>query len=644
MSLNELLFERNLTTALIVDDGYDEVPKAQDLVKQGAAWDNFFADLGEDDKVLIVDAFPKYEETDGADLKASDEFVATVWGLRAKLRLELSQPLFEEYDQATKTDKAFLSKLEAALRAVGIDPIPTGRNISPESGKTVSIIFADLFLGSAQNDSDLEASLSRLKELLTGREASPPLVILMSSSPRLAEKKTYFRDKAHLLGAMFRVLGKEDLINETRFDQVLRRLALHHEDALRLASFLHCWDVGLNDAKSRFLTTIRRLDLADYAQVQRLLLNFEGQPLGSYVLDVFDRMLQHEIEADSATIKAAKELNEIQPNSYPLPYIAGSPDLQQLVYQTIYQNSNRLQVPSTESGAPVSFGDILVKRTSLQAPEADAEASLDPDVLVVLTPACDLARDFRQALMISGKLEPLLPKAWTYKSAGTKTPIIVLPDERRMWIRWDLKDIQTVKRDELNAWLANDSTHQILIRLRETHAIELQQKLLADLGRVGLIAQMPASFAVSVEAFTIDTDAKLRSLALPILQLEGGVCYMGRDKDGKSTSRLGLSEAAVDELTVAIAGIDKETIHQRCRDTLCRLKSGSTFSTSLPVPDFDFTIKKGFTKLTCDTKDAEGKTVQQVVGLIARNVSENIDSLNGDEQKNGAIVLVVRDQ
>ncbi|KKU12745.1 MAG: hypothetical protein UX20_C0043G0001, partial [Candidatus Magasanikbacteria bacterium GW2011_GWC2_45_8] len=47
MNLNELLFERKLTTALIVDDGYDEIPKAQDLVKQGAAWENFFADVDE---------------------------------------------------------------------------------------------------------------------------------------------------------------------------------------------------------------------------------------------------------------------------------------------------------------------------------------------------------------------------------------------------------------------------------------------------------------------------------------------------------------------------------------------------------------------------------------------------------------------
>jgi len=645
MSLNELLFERKLTTALIVDDGYDEVPKAQDLIKQGAAWENFFADVGESDKGIIVKSFPKYEEIDADDLRLSDDFVATIWSLRKTLRPELSTPLFEEYEQASKTDQAFLSKLEAALRAVGIEPIQAGRNI-PATGKTVSIIFADLFLGSAQNDSDLEASLIRLKELLTGREASPPLVILMSSSPRLSEKKAYFRDKAHLLGAMFRVLSKNDLTNETRFSQVLNRLALHNEDALRLASFLHCWDVGLNEAKSRFLSKIRCLDLADYAQIRQLLLNFEGQPLGSYVLDVFDRMLQHEIELDAATIQAAKELNKIQADSYPPPYIAGSPDLQQLVYQTIYQNPKRLEVPATESGAPVSFGDIIVKCTSLIAPVAGASpAPEDSDVLVVLTPACDLARsDFRQALMISGKFEQFSPKAWTYKSTGTKpltkTPIIILPDGRRMWIRWDIKNLQTLKRDELNEMLSDGGTHQILIRLRETHAIELQQKLLADLGRVGLVAQMPATFAVSVEVYTFNTESKLQPLVLPILQQEGGVCYMGRDADGSSTSRLGLSEAAIDELALAIAGIAKDTIHQKAQDTLARLKNAATLPPSLHVPDVN---KNGYITLTYEGKDVNGEMVQQVIGLIARNPTDT-ESLKPDVQKHGALVLIVRDQ
>src|SRR3989338_9976175 len=110
MSLNELLFERKLTTALIVDDGYDEVPKAQDLIKQGAAWENFFADVGESDKGIIVKSFPKYEEIDADDLRLSDDFVATIWSLRKTLRPELSTPSSENYNKQPRPTKAFFLK------------------------------------------------------------------------------------------------------------------------------------------------------------------------------------------------------------------------------------------------------------------------------------------------------------------------------------------------------------------------------------------------------------------------------------------------------------------------------------------------------------------------------------------------------
>jgi hypothetical protein len=182
--------------------------------------------------------------------------------------------------------------------------------------------------------------------------------------------------------------------------------------------------------------------------------------------------------------------------------------------------------------------------------------------------------------------------------------------------------------------------HEILIRLRETHAIELQQKLLADLGRVGLVARMPATFAVSVEPYTLNTESKLQPIALPTLQQEGGVCFTVRDKNGDSISRLRLSEAAIDELTLGIAAINKTTIHQKSQDTLGRLKNAPTILASLPVPDFG---KKGFTTLMCDAKDAQGKTIQQVIGLIAHNLTADTESLKGDDQKNGALVLVVRD-
>jgi hypothetical protein len=46
---------------------------------------------------------------------------------------------------------------------------------------------------------------------------------------------------------------------------------------------------------------------------------------------------------------------------YAVPYIAESPDLQDLVYRTIWQNPGRLKVRATECGAPVGFGDVLIR-------------------------------------------------------------------------------------------------------------------------------------------------------------------------------------------------------------------------------------------------------------------------------------------
>jgi hypothetical protein len=85
------------------------------------------------------------------------------------------------------------------------------------------------------------------------------------------------------------------------------------------------------------MVSIRRLDLSDYVQVRQVLLNFEGQPLGSYLLDVFDRVLQYEVEGNTGTINAAEDLNNIDSDSYAVPYIAQSPDLQHLCIERLFR-------------------------------------------------------------------------------------------------------------------------------------------------------------------------------------------------------------------------------------------------------------------------------------------------------------------
>src|SRR5438132_12852350 len=124
----------------------------------------------------------------------------------------------------------------------------------------------------------------------------------MSRSELLRDKKEQFREGAELLGSMFRVYTKADLLQGENLERTLERLVLHRPDSMRVARFVHGWKTGLNLASERFVKGIRRLDLPDYAQIRDVLLAFEGQPLGSYLLDVFDRVLAHEIEGYEETI------------------------------------------------------------------------------------------------------------------------------------------------------------------------------------------------------------------------------------------------------------------------------------------------------------------------------------------------------
>ena len=147
-----------------------------------------------------------------------------------------------------------------------------------------------------------------------------------------------------------------------RCSSVLRRTMTTR---FEFAAFLAAWELGLGGAAKEFMKLMRRLDLSDYCKIREVLLDVEGQPLGSYMLDVFDRVLQHEIEGHVPTISAAQELNAIDPTKYPAPYIAGSSDLQDLVARSLWQNVERLKVTGNIAGMPVSFGDMLVRRSRL---------------------------------------------------------------------------------------------------------------------------------------------------------------------------------------------------------------------------------------------------------------------------------------
>ena len=637
MSATELFKDRGIGSALIIDDGYDDIPTSADLQSNDDGWRNFFSDFADHEDVVAV-AFPDYEKIEANDLIARDDFVAALWTLRSKLDARTQEELFGDFSRDKANDRTFLTGLEDKLKGFDIEPIRVGRDAEILDQETVPLIFVDLFLDGAQNGASEERSIERILGILEGRKDDPPLIVLMSRSTRLEQRKEEFRRKSKLLGAMFRVATKCSLDDLDVLTRILSRLAQHRPDAKKIAKLLHVWDEGLIGARTRFMETVRKLDLTDYAQIRDLLLNFEGQPLGSYLVDVFDRVLQHEIERDPELIAAAAEVNAVDLERYLAPNISGSPDLQALVDRTIYHNPERLNVKGTDDDLPIAFGDILIHKDAVGDLQIMDRKS---DVLVVLTAACDLARDGNDhILFLQGKLKPLEPAAWSYDSKSVRTPIISLSEERRYWINWSIKAVTGMSREDVRTMLSENGEFQKHARLRESVALELQQKMLANLGRVGQIAPMPACFPVSIKLCRPNAGGEWIEVPLELLSSRGGVIFVGRDGDSKPNSRLVIAEDVCEEIAAAINDVSNDDVPEAARPGLARVKEAEGLMIKLEQ-GLDVTGVKKDPQEIRSIMHLSDPPKEEVVALIAKNLDR--EKLHKQAYRRATFALLIAD-
>jgi hypothetical protein len=338
-----LLAQSNIKRALIVDDAYDKVPLAMDLAVDAAEWAQFFEDLLEGDRAVLRELYPRYDELRGDELQAADGFVSALWRGSGRMRPELLDPLLARYRAASEKDLTHLGALKIRLEEYGLACDTAGRNFRAAS-EEADLIVIDLFLGSGQRSEDMEIAMAGLTEVIASRAARPPIVVLMSRSTRLESKREEFRGRCKLFASAFRIISKADLADPGKLSRLLARLATHMGDSLRLANFVDAWCRGLDGARDRTAALIRQLELSDHAQIRQLLLSTEGEPTGSYLVDVFDAVLRHEIERDASIIDRAIALNALTTEIYPPPYLAGSRDLQDLVQRSLFQNRERLRL------------------------------------------------------------------------------------------------------------------------------------------------------------------------------------------------------------------------------------------------------------------------------------------------------------
>jgi hypothetical protein len=237
MSLTELLAAAGIRSALIVDDACDAVPRAADIGAANPAWPNFSDDLTPEQRARIYAEYPLAGTARFDDLVADDGYVAALWGLRDLLGSTVA-PVFETYIADHAADENYIRLARAKLETLGLACETAGRDFA-EQALRVGLIVIDLFIGNAQDDASLAESKGLLRTALEPRTADPPLVILMSRSPRIDDKRDEFRDDVGLIESAFRIIKKSDLQDTDRLERQLERLAENAQDSRKLARFFN---------------------------------------------------------------------------------------------------------------------------------------------------------------------------------------------------------------------------------------------------------------------------------------------------------------------------------------------------------------------------------------------------------------------
>ena len=536
VSTQELLQANAIRNAIVVDDAYDRVPKAADIAMNLDEWNIFLDDLTNEDVETLRLVYPAYESGTEDRLFLRDDFIACLWNGRDNFRAELIDPLFETYDFDSAHDLRFVQAVEAELGILNVAVRTVGREFV-EDAASADLIVIDLFLGAQQTESDMRISLDGLAEVVKMRVESPPVIVLMSRSGRLMDQADAFRDGAKVFASGFRTIVKADIEKPGRLEQLVRELARHRRDSLKLNSFLLGWSQGVSGAMRRTEDDIRRLDLEDWAQIHDLLLASEGSSAGRYILEVLEFSFLHELESENAFLGVAVDLDTLDRAAYPPTTIAGSKDTLGLVAKTLYEHENCRQL-EREQASPVGFGDIVGPIHGREFPEDSVFSKLENAVLIAMTPACDLQRgDVERILFLVGETKGIDAPATGSALLGFRTPILHLPDGKRVWVDWQRNHVLTLTKEEVHASIASDGNSMTMVaRLRTANAVSLQQQLLSSLGRVGLVAPVPSTFPVQVTVYYPSGDGVLTSLRIGGGESIVGVCYAGRRNSEKSAS------------------------------------------------------------------------------------------------------------
>jgi hypothetical protein len=331
------LRDRKLVRIAVVDDSFDPPSIANfKLGELAAFWDV----LANDDK---VGSFCKFF---GAELESEEDITNEMLARLYENEGDLGE-FQSAYDAVLREPLA--SKHKGLDRFMSVLTGDLGLEIRRHGSKAVlddwaQLIFVDYYLGEHHDVSAIAASEGLTQRTLEGYPVGTekPLIVLMSSDPGVMMRKDDYRDRTRVVEGMFYFVPKSDLSDQVMLfldlDMMSGALAIGH----RVQSFVDALDRGVrgrgNEIMAEFLAGVRRLSLDDYAFVQRLSLQQDGQPLGDYVVWLLAAYLGH-LLFDVGLADSRRELNPLTFKEWPPSHTAPSKQLATMYHCALFDTT-----------------------------------------------------------------------------------------------------------------------------------------------------------------------------------------------------------------------------------------------------------------------------------------------------------------
>lgn len=629
-SVQEVLKTAEVTKVIIIDDAYDP-PVLEELDPDAPT--AFIAAVEDDD-----DCRRRLDEIGvvlGAEL--TNDHLRVLHYATGKLG-PLEELWAKLAGRHVRRKRAEVDALGEILeKELGLEVLRTGPEKATETQPGVApIIFIDYFMGGDINGPQRAKAL--VDALLHRHDKSDhprPFILLMSSRELSPAHIEEFRESTTVLGGMYDFRPKDALIQPQALFLWLASVATSIPNGQKLQTFVRGVEKSLSESRKEFMRIVRGLSLEDYAYIQLLSLQRDGQPLGDYLVWLLSTVLGDFVFGHGDMAVLQRDIDAMRFTTVPPAQSGPSPTL-----ADIYHRAQFLKVADV---APhprdaeerrehpyVHLGDLFM-------------APLTRDVWTLLTAECDLAfapdasrpfPDQRAATLIPGELVTLRE----HNRAGDRTRItseIFCHEERRYRIKWDPKGVVSFPLGDLRSWLDEKGLER-KYRLRMPFALKLQLAYASDLTRVGMPVPPPIPQPMQAQLFWKGRTGEFAELSeavdgevFKLVAGEGSHCII----TDRLIEKLGPAvEQAVQELEADVAQVEPrglaaakariEGIKARVSDVKQLLEIRNVHS--LPEVGKSRSIVRGFLCISHGGSTRGQYTCQEPLALWVAEIPESV--------------------